>query len=198
MHIQLAVLYTTAFTRKRIVRVHNLTLLSGSRASTIFRNVDLEACASALMVQAVVRALARPLYPPLAVMPTSGMYCEPSHSYTYALLPCYVRVVSATLSSLTLSLLPGSTAASLADKEKEREKEWRRKEKEKERTVDKDSLFCRPFINGCVVEVLLQYRVHCSAQSPKGQLILPEALKVAAALAIEPNLPLCVQKIQIK
>jgi hypothetical protein len=56
-----------------------------------------------------------------------------------------------------------------AERLKEREKEWRRKEKEKEkeRSVDKDSLFCRPFINGCVVEALLQYRVHCSAQSPK-------------------------------
>ena len=79
MHIQLAVLYTTAFTRKRIVRVHNLTLLSGSRASTIFRNVDLEACASALMVQAVVRALARPLLPPPTVMPSSGTHCTDSY-----------------------------------------------------------------------------------------------------------------------
>ena len=92
--------------------------------------------------------------------------------------------MSATLSSLSLSslsLLPGSSASS-TDKEKEREKERRRKEKEKEkdRSVDKDSLFCRPFINGCVVEALLQYRVQCSAQSPKGQLILPEALKVAS------------------
>lgn len=74
MHIQLAVLYTTAFTRKRIVRVHNLTLLSGSRASTIFRNVDLEACAAALMRQALVRALARPLYLPPFTASSSGAF----------------------------------------------------------------------------------------------------------------------------
>lgn len=64
MHLQLAVLYTTPFTRKRIVRVHNLTLISSSRPSVIFRNVDLEAVTCALLRQALLKAMTRPLILP--------------------------------------------------------------------------------------------------------------------------------------
>jgi len=128
VHIQLAVLYTTPFTRKRIVRVHNMTLISSDKPTVIFRNVDLEAVACTLMRQAVQRAMCKPPLP-----------------------------------------MPSLPAPINGEKE--------RKRQEKSRTADKTSDQPRAFLNGNVVDALFKYRAHCSAQSPRGQLILPEALK---------------------
>jgi hypothetical protein len=42
----------------------------------------------------------------------------------------------------------------------------------------------RAFLNGTVVDALCKYRASCSAQSPRGQLILPEALKTLPVYAL--------------
>ena len=57
----MAVLYTTPFTRRRVVRVHNLTLIATDKPAVVFRNVDLEAVACTLMRQAVQRAMRKPM-----------------------------------------------------------------------------------------------------------------------------------------
>jgi protein transport protein SEC24 len=44
--------------------------------------------------------------------------------------------------------------------------------------LSNDSIGPRSFLNKSVSEILLKYRLNCSSQSPKGQLILPESLKV--------------------
>eukprot|EP01038_Epipyxis_sp_PR26KG_P013994 gene13994-18767_t len=36
----------------------------------------------------------------------------------------------------------------------------------------------RTYLNASVINMLLKYRIHCSANSPRGQLILPESLKI--------------------
>lgn len=44
--------------------------------------------------------------------------------------------------------------------------------------LSNDPIGPRSFLNKSVADILLKYRMNCSSQSPKGQLILPESLKV--------------------
>lgn len=111
VHIQLACLYTSP-SRQRLVRVHNLTLISTSKATVAFRNMDRDAVVVTLMRMAVRKALSTPL------TTQSG-----DHSKTKSSCP-------------------------------------------------------KTFLNASVTDTIFKYRINCSAQSPPGQLILPEALKV--------------------
>jgi hypothetical protein len=144
VHLQLAVLCTTLnsagesseialtpsrsssapLSNRRIVRVHNLTLLASSRPSLIFRNSDIETVAVVLMKESTSKALFKGLF-------LNDM--ENGNGLT---------------------------------------------------SVEMSKYGPRSFLDHSVVLPLMQYRINCSANSPKGQLILPESLKVLPVYAL--------------
>ena len=99
---QLAILYTS-LDMQRIVRVHNISYMSSSNSTIIFKHTDLDAVMTALTKQAVKRMLTAP-----------------------------------------------------SDEKKGG----------------------RPFLTDSLIDILYKYRIKCSPTSSRGQLILPESLKV--------------------
>lgn len=103
VHFQLAVLYTTP-SRRRMIRVLNLSCIATHKPTIIFRNCDIEAVVVALLKEGVDRALSCPLA--------------------------------------------------------------------------EENIGARYFLDNAVASALFKYRVHCSPGSPKGQLVLPDSIKV--------------------
>lgn len=68
VHIQLAVLYTNK-EKRRMIRVHNLTLVATSQSSTIYKSADLDSVVTLITKLAVDKALQYPLSLTTAVHP---------------------------------------------------------------------------------------------------------------------------------
>ena len=116
VHFQLAVLHTDGFERK-LVRVLNLTLISSSNPTIVFRHTDLDCIVSTITKIAVDRALRLPL-----------------------------------------SITPNVPLNGLAGVG--------------------DDVCARDWLVAIAAEILKQYRKQCSPETPRGQLILPEPLKL--------------------
>ena len=116
VHFQLAVLHTDGFQRK-LVRVLNLTLISSSNPTIVFRHTDLDCVVSTITKIAVDRALRLPL-----------------------------------------SISPNVPLNGLAGVG--------------------DDVCARDWLMAIAAETLKQYRKQCSPETPRGQLILPEPLKL--------------------
>lgn len=106
VHFQLAVLYTT-LSRRRMIRVLNLSAIATHKPTIVFRNCDIETVIVALLKEGVDKALSYPLA--------------------------------------------------------------------------EDSIGARFYLDNAVADALYKYRVHCSPSSPKGQLVLPDSIKVSAS-----------------
>ena len=61
LYLQLAILYTSIPTGKRLVRVHNMQLLCTTAPSLVFRNADLDCVTTVLFKAAIDKALRLPL-----------------------------------------------------------------------------------------------------------------------------------------
>lgn len=113
VHVQIAILYTSTHTKKRLVRVHNVLAFASINPSICFRYTDLDCLAAYYAKTAAEKALHYPL-----------SLNKPSQQSV------------------------GSNGG------------------------------CRQFLGEVIVDILHRYRIHCSPTSPRGQLILPESVKL--------------------
>lgn len=163
LYIQLSVTYTAQPSGERIVRVHNMELFTASDPSIIFRYADCHTITAFLCKQAAHRALHMPLSLDSSQDSTGKKLGQDIKSASAKTSPNSSHNNS---SGSLIALSTGSTT-----------------------TASKLSIFGvgsspsthnspRLFLIDTCLEILIKYRHLCSSHSPKGQLILPESLKV--------------------
>mgnify|MGYP003386096048 FL=1 len=163
LYLQLSVTYTAQPSGERIVRVHNIELFTATDPSIIFRYADCHCLATFLCKQAAPKALHVPLTMDATQDSTKPKLGQDIKSASAKSSP---NISHNNSSSSLIALSTGSTT-----------------------TTSKLNIFGggssqvahyspRLFLIDTCLELLIKYRHLCSSHSPKGQLILPESLKV--------------------
>jgi hypothetical protein len=160
LYLQLSITYTAQPSGERIVRVHNMELFTAADPAVVFRFADCHCLATFLCKQAAFRAL----HVPLSLDSTTGSGKTMGQDIKNA-SGSSSPVPSRTSSSNSLiALSTGSTMKS--------------KGFNLLRSMSSSYYSPRLFLIDSCLEILMKYRTLCSSHSPKGQLILPESLKV--------------------
>jgi len=159
LYLQLSITYTAQPSGERIVRVHNMELITAVDPSIVFRYADCHCLTAFLCKEAAFKALRVPLN-----LDTGNGGKSPGQDIKNASGSSSPVMSHNNSSNSLIALSTGSTS--------------KNKGLGLFRSVSSSYYSPRLFLIDSCLEILLKYRTLCSSHSPKGQLILPESLKV--------------------